>query len=167
MNPPSCKRRYGSPSKHPTGQDEADSDSLPKSSAKMNNVIKQKLTPLYQIGQDWLYLALLGTTMAVLSFSMDQVINLFLNTRLWLFEDLADSNLLARYLAWCAIPLVLVIFSTGFVHLCSPTVSIRLVIIKLNKINCKNYLINSYQLPLIGSRLWNSRNEDNFTWSCA
>lgn len=78
---------------------------------------------MVQIGQDWLYLALLGIIMALLSFSMDAVISLFLDTRLRLFKDLSGDFLPSKYLAWCVMPIVLVAFSSGFVHLCSPTVS--------------------------------------------
>lgn len=84
---------------------------------------KTRLATLAQIGEDWLYLALLGTIMALLSFSMDSVITLFLKTRLWLFTDLNEDDLFVQYLGWCIMPVVLIAFSTGFVHLCSPTVS--------------------------------------------
>lgn len=84
---------------------------------------RTRLATLAQIGEDWLYLALLGTIMALLSFSMDSVITLFLNTRLWLFKDLSEDNTLIQYVGWCLTPIVLVTFSSGFVHLCSPTVS--------------------------------------------
>lgn len=82
-----------------------------------------RLTTLAQIGEDWLYLALLGVIMALLSFSMDTIITLFLNTRLWLSEELGQHGLMLEYSAWCLVPILLVTFSTGFVHLCSPTVS--------------------------------------------
>lgn len=85
--------------------------------------IRTRWAYLVQIGEDWLYLALLGTIMAVLSFSMDTVITLFLNTRLWLYNDFNGDNLFVQYLGWCVTPIVLVTFSSGFVHLCSPTVS--------------------------------------------
>lgn len=80
-----------------------------------------RLATLAQIGEDWLYLALLGVIMASLSFSMDSVITLFLNTRLWLFKDLSENNIFVQYIGWCLTPIVLVTFSSGFVHLCSPT----------------------------------------------
>lgn len=85
---------------------------------------RSRLATLAQIGEDWLYLALLGTIMALLSFSMDTVITLFLNTRLWLFKDLSEDNTIIQYVGWCLTPIVLVSFSSGFVHLCSPTVSL-------------------------------------------
>lgn len=81
------------------------------------------LSTLGQIGEDWLYLALLGIIMALLSFSMDYVITLLLNTRLWFSQELGQHGLSLQYLAWCLIPVLLVTFGTGFVHLCSPTVS--------------------------------------------
>lgn len=84
---------------------------------------RSRLSTLAQIGEDWLYLALLGIIIALLSFSMDSIITLFLNTRLWLSAETRDHNLLVQYAAWCATPILLVTFSTGFVHLCSPTVS--------------------------------------------
>lgn len=87
-------------------------------------VVKSKLKTLAQIGEDWLYLALLGIIMAVISFSMDTIIALFLNTRLRLYQDLNDHSYLIQYVGWCLTPIVLVTFSSGFVHLCSPTVSI-------------------------------------------
>lgn len=80
-----------------------------------------RLITLAQIGEDWLYLALLGVLMAFLSFSMDSVITLFLNTRLWLYEQVNESNILLQYVCWCLMPIVLVTFSSGFVHVCSPT----------------------------------------------
>lgn len=84
---------------------------------------RSRLNTLAQIGEDWLYLALLGIIMALLSLSMDSVITLFLGTRIWLSEEASEQNLLLQYLAWCVTPILLVTFSTGFVHLCSPTVS--------------------------------------------
>lgn len=112
-NPATEDRVFTSPTPLATGSN----DSRPTSSPKT------RLATLAQIGEDWLYLALLGTIMAMLSFSMDSVITLFLNTRLWLFHDLSEDNVLVQYLGWCITPIVLVTFSSGFVHLCSPTVS--------------------------------------------
>lgn len=89
--------------------------------------IQGRLTSMAQIGEDWLYLALLGIIMALLSFSMDSIITLFLNTRFWFSNEMRNYNLIVQYVAWCATPILLVTFSTGFVHLCSPTVSRRLL----------------------------------------
>lgn len=86
-------------------------------------ISRSRLSTLAQIGEDWLYLALLGIIMALISFSMDTVITMFLNTRLWLSEELSHHGVLLQYLAWCLTSILLVTFSSGFVHLCSPTVS--------------------------------------------
>lgn len=59
-------------------------------------VSKTRLATLAQIGEDWLYLALLGIIMALLSFSMDSIITLFLGTRLWLFKDLSADSLIIQ-----------------------------------------------------------------------
>jgi hypothetical protein len=85
---------------------------------------RSRLNTLAQIGEDWLYLALLGIIMALLSLFMDSMITMFLGTRIWLSEEMSEQNLLLEYLAWCLVPVLLVTFSTGFVHLCSPTVSV-------------------------------------------
>uniref|UniRef100_A0A6G1SEG5 Chloride channel protein 2 n=1 Tax=Aceria tosichella TaxID=561515 RepID=A0A6G1SEG5_9ACAR len=82
---------------------------------------RSRLNTLAQIGEDWLYLALLGIIMALLSLFMDSMITMFLSTRIWLSEEMSEQNLFLEYLAWCLVPILLVTFSTGFVHLCSPT----------------------------------------------
>jgi len=99
------------------------SDSLnnPPPQDCLKPITRGRLATLAQIAEDWLYLALLGIIMALLSFSMDSIITLFLNTRLWLSNEMVEHNLLVQYLAWCITPILLVTFSTGFVHLCSPT----------------------------------------------
>lgn len=101
---------------------------------------RTRLATLAQIGEDWLYLALLGTIMALLSFSMDSVITLFLNTRLWLFKDLSEDNRLVQYVGWCLTPIILVTFSSGFVHLCSPTVSVSFVYVYYMTKTSSNYI---------------------------
>ncbi|KAG9508591.1 Chloride channel protein 2 [Fragariocoptes setiger] len=77
-------------------------------------------TTFVQIGGDWLFLASLGTIMALLSFSMDTVISMFLNARSTLFHDLDGKNIVLEYLGWCVLPIILVTFSTKFVQVCSP-----------------------------------------------
>lgn len=91
--------------------------------ARPLRALRHRLATMAQIGEDWLYLALLGTIMALLSFSMDSIITLFLNTRLWLSQDFSKDSIVIQYIGWCSTPIVLVAFSSGFVHLCSPTVS--------------------------------------------
>lgn len=86
-----------------------------------NSKQRSPLLRLTPIGEDWLYLALLGIIMAVLSFLMDTVVSLLLDLRLWFFEDMQESNYLAQFFGWCLIPILLVTLSSAFVHVCSPT----------------------------------------------
>lgn len=72
-----------------------------------------------RLGEDWVFLTLLGIIMAVLSFVMDRGISACNNARLWLYRDLTDSPW-AQYAAWIALPVCLVLFSAGFVHLVAP-----------------------------------------------
>ncbi|ENN73254.1 chloride channel protein 2-like [Dendroctonus ponderosae] len=72
-----------------------------------------------RLGEDWVFLALLGVIMAVLSFIMDSGISMCSSARLWLYNDLS-SNPAAQYASWVILPLTLILFSTGFVHLVAP-----------------------------------------------
>lgn len=137
----------------------------PKPPHVVPHYFRNRLATLSQIGEDWLYLALLGTIMALLSFSMDSVITLFLNTRLRLYRDVSEDSILVQYLGWTVTPIVLVSFSTGFVHLCSPTVSI----IKLSK---SPVLSETFELTqpkwayqsITGDRLGHTGNENHPSW---
>jgi len=72
-----------------------------------------------KIGEDWVFLAALGIIMALVSFAMDYTINICNQARLWLVTDLA-SNIGLQYLAWVSLPVFLVLFSAGFVHVVAP-----------------------------------------------
>ncbi|BES91555.1 Chloride channel protein [Nesidiocoris tenuis] len=72
-----------------------------------------------RLGEDWVFLALLGLIMAVLSFFMDLGISMCNKGRLWLYRDLA-TNPVAQYFAWVALPFCLILFSAGFVHIVAP-----------------------------------------------
>merc|ERR1719422_2050168 len=72
-----------------------------------------------KIGEDWVFLAILGMLMALVSFAMDYTIALCNNARLWLVQDLV-SNIYLQFLAWVCLPTVLILFSTGFVHVVAP-----------------------------------------------
>ena len=95
-----------------------------------------------KIGEDWVFLALLGIIMAIISFIMDygsSVCNtgtphfsghstsvdmpfyIFVSfpAHLWLYQDLA-SHPAAKYFAWISLPIFLVLFSSGFVYLLAP-----------------------------------------------
>lgn len=72
-----------------------------------------------RLGEDWVFLALLGVIMAVLSFIMDRGISMCNNARLWLYRDLTNHPA-AQYTAWISIPVCLILFGAGFVHLVAP-----------------------------------------------
>ncbi|CAG2159629.1 unnamed protein product [Oppiella nova] len=73
-----------------------------------------------RIGEDWVFLALLGIIMALLSFIMDYCIHICTKTRLWLYDDLTGDNIVYKYIAWTTLPVLLILFSSGFVHIVSP-----------------------------------------------
>ena len=72
-----------------------------------------------RIGEDWVFLGLLGMIMALVSFAMDYTISMCNLARLWLVKDLV-SNIWVQFLAWVSLPVFLVLFSTGFVHIVAP-----------------------------------------------
>ncbi|KAL4221849.1 Chloride channel protein 2 [Mactra antiquata] len=74
---------------------------------------------LSKIGEDWIFLALLGIIMAFLSFAMDYVIEKMQEAKLWLYEELSFS-LSLQYLCWILYSVLLIMFATGFTHLVSP-----------------------------------------------
>ncbi|XP_058986544.1 chloride channel protein 2-like isoform X7 [Musca domestica] len=72
-----------------------------------------------RLGEDWVFLALLGIIMALLSYIMDKGISICTNARVWLYRDLT-SQPIAQYFAWVSLPVCLILFSAGFVHLIAP-----------------------------------------------
>ncbi|XP_039491280.1 chloride channel protein 2 isoform X6 [Drosophila santomea] len=72
-----------------------------------------------RLGEDWVFLALLGIIMALLSFIMDKGISICTNARIWLYRDLT-SQPFVQYIAWVSLPVCLILFSAGFVHLIAP-----------------------------------------------
>ncbi|XP_045112061.1 chloride channel protein 2-like isoform X1 [Portunus trituberculatus] len=72
-----------------------------------------------RVGEDWVFLAVLGIVMAIISFIMDFGISMCNKARLWLYRDLASHTAL-QYLAWVSLPVCLILFSAGFVHLLAP-----------------------------------------------
>ncbi|KAG1681933.1 Chloride channel protein 2 [Nymphon striatum] len=72
-----------------------------------------------RLGEDWIYLAVLGILMALLSFIMDYAISMCLKARIWLYQDLVKHHGL-QFLSWTMFPVLLIIFSSGFVHVVAP-----------------------------------------------
>lgn len=57
--------------------------------------------------------------MAIISFCMDKGISMCTNARVWLYRDLAE-NPATQFFAWVTLPVCLILFSAGFVHLIAP-----------------------------------------------
>ncbi|XP_026667131.1 chloride channel protein 2 isoform X2 [Ceratina calcarata] len=72
-----------------------------------------------RLGEDWVFLALLGIIMALISYAMDRGISMCNNARIWLYQDLTHHPAL-QYLAWVSLPVCLTLFSAGFVHIVAP-----------------------------------------------
>ncbi|XP_069362629.1 chloride channel protein 2 isoform X2 [Maniola hyperantus] len=69
-----------------------------------------------RLGEDWVFLALLGIIMAILNFAMDKGIAVCNNARMWMYKDLATSTF-SQYVAWVSLPVCLILFAAGFVHI--------------------------------------------------
>ncbi|XP_059815329.1 chloride channel protein-like, partial [Hypanus sabinus] len=71
------------------------------------------------LGEDWIFLLLLGLVMALVSWAMDYVSAQGLDLYKWLYV-LAKSSLWLQYLVWVGFPLVLIVFSTLLCMFVSP-----------------------------------------------
>ncbi|PSN46228.1 Chloride channel protein 2 [Blattella germanica] len=72
-----------------------------------------------KLGEDWVFLALLGIIMAFISYFMDHGISMCNKARIWLYKDLA-THPVVQYIAWISLPVFLILFSAGFVHIVAP-----------------------------------------------
>ncbi|CAH1772897.1 unnamed protein product [Owenia fusiformis] len=72
-----------------------------------------------KMGEDWVFLAILGISMALLSFLMDFLIEKCQEARLWLY-DLSKISVALQYFTWILFPLIFLLFSVGFTHLVAP-----------------------------------------------
>ncbi|KAM6948312.1 chloride channel protein 2a [Aplochiton taeniatus] len=74
---------------------------------------------LSRVGEDWIFLILLGLLMALVSWAMDYAIAFCQQAQKWMYGEL-DSNMLLQYLAWVTYPVVLITFSAGFTQILAP-----------------------------------------------
>nr|XP_055058505.1 chloride channel protein 2a isoform X3 [Misgurnus anguillicaudatus] len=72
-----------------------------------------------RMGEDWIFLILLGLLMALVSWAMDYTIAFCQQAQKWMYRGL-HSNLLLQYLAWVTYPVVLITFSAGFTQILAP-----------------------------------------------
>ncbi|XP_062329500.1 chloride channel protein 2c [Osmerus eperlanus] len=71
------------------------------------------------VGEDWIFLILLGLVMALVSWVVDFAIAICLQAQKWMYGGL-DSNVFLQYLAWVTYPVVLITFSAGFTQILAP-----------------------------------------------
>uniref|UniRef100_A0A672JBJ1 Chloride channel, voltage-sensitive 2a n=1 Tax=Salarias fasciatus TaxID=181472 RepID=A0A672JBJ1_SALFA len=72
-----------------------------------------------RVGEDWIFLILLGLLMALVSWVMDYAIAFCQEAQKWMHGGL-DSNMLLQYIAWVTYPVVLITFSAGFTQILAP-----------------------------------------------
>ncbi|NXG71428.1 CLCN1 protein, partial [Baryphthengus martii] len=72
-----------------------------------------------KLGEDWIFLVLLGLVMALVSWGMDYASAKSLQAYKWMYREL-HPNVPMQYLAWVTYPLVLILFATIFCHFVSP-----------------------------------------------
>ncbi|KAM9488005.1 chloride channel protein 1 isoform 3-T3 [Clarias gariepinus] len=72
-----------------------------------------------KLGEDWIFLVLLGLTMALVSWSMDYASAKSLQAYKWMYGEL-KGNVALQYLAWITYPIILIVFSSLFCHLVCP-----------------------------------------------
>ncbi|ELK27010.1 Chloride channel protein 1 [Myotis davidii] len=80
---------------------------------RLGRVVRRKL------GEDWIFLVLLGLLMALVSWSMDYVSAKTLQVYKWTYSQVQPS-LPLQFLVWVSFPLILILFSAHFCHLISP-----------------------------------------------
>ncbi|XP_043213453.1 chloride channel protein 2-like [Amphibalanus amphitrite] len=71
-----------------------------------------------RLGEDWVFLCVLGVLMALISFVMDYGIAMCNRARIWLYRDLTTHPVL-QYISWVTLPIALILFSAGFVQIVS------------------------------------------------
>ncbi|XP_004834930.1 chloride channel protein 2 isoform X2 [Heterocephalus glaber] len=72
-----------------------------------------------RVGEDWIFLVLLGLLMALVSWAMDYAIAVCLQAQQWMSQGL-NTSILLQYLAWVTYPVVLITFSAGFTQILAP-----------------------------------------------
>uniref|UniRef100_A0A673FIH3 Chloride channel protein 1-like n=1 Tax=Sinocyclocheilus rhinocerous TaxID=307959 RepID=A0A673FIH3_9TELE len=72
-----------------------------------------------KLGEDWIFLVLLGITMALVSWTMDYASAKSLQAYKWFYGELR-GNIPLQYLIWVFYPMVLILFASLFCHLVAP-----------------------------------------------
>ncbi|XP_066530900.1 chloride channel protein 1a [Hoplias malabaricus] len=72
-----------------------------------------------KLGEDWIFLVLLGISMALVSWTMDYASAKSLQAYKWFYGEL-HWNVPLQYLVWVSYPMVLIMFASFFCHLVAP-----------------------------------------------
>ncbi|XP_068244482.1 chloride channel protein 2-like isoform X2 [Palaemon carinicauda] len=74
-----------------------------------------------RLGEDWVFLFILGTVMAAISFSIDAVVIVCFGGRMYLQQYLETIHWAIQLFAWVTIPTLLVMFSAAFCQWVAPS----------------------------------------------
>ncbi|XP_061823849.1 chloride channel protein 1-like [Nerophis lumbriciformis] len=111
----------------------ADAAEDPSSESKLSSSIKNRRTYpkcrdcvvhvqnflVNRVGEDWIFLVLLGITMALVSWTMDYASAKSLQAYKWIHDQLSE-NVPMQFVAWVSYPMVLILFSSVFCQLIAP-----------------------------------------------
>ncbi|XP_025017983.1 chloride channel protein 2 isoform X2 [Tetranychus urticae] len=102
---------------------------IKKGFKKYQSTWKRKLSVYFQIfwkytfakiGEDWIFLALLGMSMAFTSFFINIVIESTITARQRLYKDFTNDSPIWKFVAWTTTPIIMILFASGFVHIVAP-----------------------------------------------
>lgn len=74
-----------------------------------------------RLGEDWVFLFILGTLMATLSFTIDAIVLVCFGGRMYLHQTLGEFHWALQLFSWITIPMLLVIFSAAFCQWMAPS----------------------------------------------
>ncbi|XP_034030428.1 chloride channel protein 1 [Thalassophryne amazonica] len=119
-----CRKEHGRRHHHPviieSHLSHSSSTTKPRPYSKCQDCLARvRRYIVNKMGEDWIFLVLLGLTMALVSWSMDYASAKSLQVYKWLHGEL-KGNVGLQYLAWVTYPMILVMFASLFCHLVSP-----------------------------------------------
>ncbi|KAK5854774.1 hypothetical protein PBY51_004939 [Eleginops maclovinus] len=100
-------------------QDQAAEPDLSSSTKKKRSYSKCRAIPGDPVGEDWIFLIMLGITMALVSWTMDYASAKSLQAYKWIYGEL-KGKIALQYLCWVSYPLIFILFSSLFCHLVAP-----------------------------------------------
>ncbi|XP_064415425.1 chloride channel protein 1 [Latimeria chalumnae] len=112
------EKNAGSDPASPSRDNESEEKAEPQSKCQDCARRLQKYI-IMKLGEDWIFLVLLGLSMALVSWAMDYASAKSLQAYKWMYKELSD-NVLLQYMAWVTYPLILIVFAALFCHLIAP-----------------------------------------------